>query len=59
MFNEAAGVDITHVPYKGAGPALTALMSGETQLMFGSLASTLPHARSNRLRPVAVASLMP
>jgi tripartite-type tricarboxylate transporter receptor subunit TctC len=56
MFNEAAGVKIVHVPYKGSGPALTALVSGETQLMFGSLASTLPHVRSGRVRPIAVTS---
>ena len=56
-FNEAAGVSIAHVPYKGAGPALTALMTGETHLMFGSLTSTLPHVRNSRLRGVAVTSL--
>jgi tripartite-type tricarboxylate transporter receptor subunit TctC len=57
MFNAAAAVDIIHVPYKGSGPALTALVSGETQLMFGSLASTLPYVRSGRVRPIAVTSL--
>jgi tripartite-type tricarboxylate transporter receptor subunit TctC len=56
MFNAAAGVKMVHVPYKGSGPALTALMSGETQLMFGSLASTLPHVRSGRVRAIAVTS---
>ena len=57
MFNDAARVKMVHVPYKGSGPALTALMSGETQLMFGSLASTLPYVRNGRLRPIAVTSL--
>jgi tripartite-type tricarboxylate transporter receptor subunit TctC len=57
MFNNAAGVTMVHVPYKGSTAALTAVMSGEMQLMFGSLASTLPYVRSGRLRPVAVTSL--
>jgi tripartite-type tricarboxylate transporter receptor subunit TctC len=56
MFNEAAGIDMAHVPYKGAGPALTALVSGETHMMFGSLTSTLPHVRTSRVRPIAVTS---
>jgi tripartite-type tricarboxylate transporter receptor subunit TctC len=56
MFNDAAGVDMVHIPYKGSAPALTALMSGETQLMFSSLASALPFVRSGRLRPLAVTS---
>ena len=56
MFNDVAGVKMVHVPYKGSGPALTGLVSGETHLMFGSLASTLPFVRSGRLRPVAVTS---
>ncbi|MGZ8209696.1 MAG: tripartite tricarboxylate transporter substrate binding protein [Burkholderiales bacterium] len=56
MFGGAAGIQMIHVPYKGSGPALTALMSGETQLMFGSLASTLPYVRNGRLRPIAVTS---
>jgi tripartite-type tricarboxylate transporter receptor subunit TctC len=57
MFNEAAGVNIVHIPYKGSSPALTALMSGETQLMFGSLGSTLPFVKSGRLRALAVTSV--
>ncbi|HYH40973.1 MAG TPA: tripartite tricarboxylate transporter substrate binding protein [Burkholderiales bacterium] len=57
MFNDAAGIDMIHVPYKGAGPALTALITGETHLMLGSLPATLPHVRSQRLRPVAITSL--
>jgi hypothetical protein len=47
---------MVHVPYKGSGPALSALMGGETQLMFSSLASTLPFVKSGRLRPLAVTS---
>jgi tripartite-type tricarboxylate transporter receptor subunit TctC len=56
MFNEAAGVKLTHVPYRGSSPALTAILSGEMQLMFGTLTSSLPHVRSGRLRAIAVSS---
>ena len=59
MFNEVAGVNMVHIPYKGSGPALTALLSGETQLMFGSLTSSLPLVKSGRLRALAVTSLKP
>src|SRR5689334_8490930 len=56
MFNEAAGVNLVHVPYKGSSPALTALISGETQLMFATVTSALPLVRSKRLRALAVTS---
>ncbi len=56
MFNDAAGIRMVHIPYKGSSPALTALVSGETHLMFGSLASTLPFVRNGRLRALAVTS---
>ena len=59
MFNESAGVDMVHIPYKGSAAALTALISGETQLMFGSLTSTLPMVKNGRLRALAVTSLKP
>lgn len=54
MFNQAAGLRILHVPYKGAGPALTALLSGETHMMFGSMTATIAHVRSQKLRALAV-----
>jgi tripartite-type tricarboxylate transporter receptor subunit TctC len=57
MLNEAAGVKLVHVPYKGSAPALTATVSGEMQLIFGSLTSSLPFMRSGRLRALAVTSL--
>jgi tripartite-type tricarboxylate transporter receptor subunit TctC len=56
MFGDAADIKMVHVPYKGSAPALSALMGGETQLMFSSLASTLPFVKSGRLRPLAVTS---
>ncbi len=57
MFSDAAGIDMVHVPYKGSVPALNALVTGETHLMFGSLAATLPFVRSGRLRPLAVTTM--
>jgi tripartite-type tricarboxylate transporter receptor subunit TctC len=57
MLNEAAGIDMTHIPYKGSAPALTAMVSGETQLLVSSLTSTLPLVKGGRLRPIAMSSL--
>ena len=54
MFRLAAKVDITHVPYKGSGPVMTALLSGEVQSSFSSLVPAIPHIRAGRLRPIAV-----
>ena len=51
-----AAVNILRVPYKGSGPALTALMSGEVQLMFPSAGGVTPHIRAGRLRALAVGS---
>src|SRR5450759_1585977 len=56
MLNEAAGIEMVHIPYKGSAPALTALVSGETQLIFSSLTSTLPLVKSGRLRAIAMTS---
>jgi tripartite-type tricarboxylate transporter receptor subunit TctC len=56
MFNELAGVELVHVPYRGAAQALTALISGENQLMFATLTSSLTYVRSKRLRALAVTS---
>lgn len=56
MFNDVAGVKLVHVPYKGSAMALTAIISGEMQLMFGTLTSSLPYVRSQRLRALAVTS---
>jgi tripartite-type tricarboxylate transporter receptor subunit TctC len=56
LFKALAGVDLTHVPYKGAAPALIDLLSGQVHSMFGNMISTLPHLRSGRLRALAVSS---
>jgi tripartite-type tricarboxylate transporter receptor subunit TctC len=53
-FKMTAGVDMTHVPYKGTGAALPDLIGGQIQLMFGSIVSTIPHAKSGKLRGIAV-----
>jgi tripartite-type tricarboxylate transporter receptor subunit TctC len=54
MFGDAAGVKLVHVPYRGSSQALTALISGETQIMFSSITSTLPFVKSGRMRAIAV-----
>ena len=56
IFRAAAGIDLVHVPYKGAGPAMTALISGETQVTIAPAVTTLPQWRSNRARPLAILS---
>lgn len=54
MLKMMSGVDMVHVPYKGTGPATTAVLSGEVSLSFGNIISLLPHVKANRLRAVAV-----
>src|SRR6476620_11276826 len=56
MFKQMAGIEMTHVPYKGAGPALTDLLSGNIQLMFDTLGTALPPVKSGMLRPLGVSS---
>ena len=51
-----AGVDMVHVPYKGAGPALTDLLSGNIQVMFDTLGTALPPVNAGLLRALAVSS---
>ena len=57
LFKSMAGVDLIHVPYKGSPQALTDLLGGQTQIMFASLVSALPHIRQSRLRALGVTSL--
>jgi tripartite-type tricarboxylate transporter receptor subunit TctC len=56
MFKHAAGIEMTHVPYKGAGPALADLISGHIQLTFETLGTALPPIRAGLVRPLAVTS---
>ncbi len=56
MLKLMARIDIVHIPYKGAGPALTDLMGGQIELGFNNMLSALPHVRSGRLRALAVTS---
>jgi len=56
LFNLAAGLKIVHVPYKGAGPSMAALMGGEVDLMFNGVSSALPHVKSGKLRALAISS---
>jgi tripartite-type tricarboxylate transporter receptor subunit TctC len=56
MFKQMAGVDLVHVPYKGAGPALTDLLSGNIQLMFDTLGTALPPVKASSLRALGVSS---
>jgi tripartite-type tricarboxylate transporter receptor subunit TctC len=55
LFNLAAGVRVVHVPYKGAGPGMTALIGSEVDMMFNGLSAALPHMKTERLRALAVA----
>jgi tripartite-type tricarboxylate transporter receptor subunit TctC len=59
LFKSMAGVDIVRIPYKGGGPALSALLGGQVQVMFPTAASVSPHVRSGRLRALAVTSAQP
>jgi len=56
MFKQITGVEMTHIPYKGAGPALTDLLSGNIQVMFDTLSTALPPVKSGMLRPLGVSS---
>lgn len=56
MFKHAAGIDVLHVPYKGNGPAIIDLVSGQINYMLGSISSLYPHSVTKRLRLLAVAS---
>jgi tripartite-type tricarboxylate transporter receptor subunit TctC len=56
LFKTRAGVELTHIPYKGAAPAFNDFLGGQVQAMFGNMISTLPHTRAGRLRALAVSS---
>ena len=54
LFNQLAGTKLTHIPYKGTGPALNDLLGGQIQVLFGSLPSTIPLIKQNRVRGIGV-----
>ncbi|MCR0982557.1 Bug family tripartite tricarboxylate transporter substrate binding protein [Roseomonas populi] len=55
-FRAAAGIDITHVPYRGAAPAVTDLIAGQVQMMFADMPAMMSQVQGNALRPIALAS---
>lgn len=59
LFRVMAGINIVRINYKGAGPALTALLAGEIQLMFPTAGAVAPHIRTGRVRVLAVTSAEP
>ncbi len=56
LFDFMAGVSMTHVPYRGQGPALTDLLGGQVQILFAAAPGTVDHIRSGKLRALAVTS---
>lgn len=56
LFSQMAGIKLREIPYKGAGPALTALLSGQVALVFGNALTVNPHIQSGRLRAFGIAS---
>jgi tripartite-type tricarboxylate transporter receptor subunit TctC len=56
LFNQMAKVKLTHIPYKGGGPSMIDVMTGQVETVFGTLIQGLPHIRSGRLKPLGVGS---
>lgn len=59
LFKSMAGVNIVHIPFEGAGPALVALLSGQVQMVFGSPMDVVPMIKAGKLRAIAVTSAQP
>ena len=57
LFKMMAGVNMQHVPYRGEAPAVTDLLAGQVQVMFGNMPGLLPHAKAGRLRALAVTTM--
>ena len=53
LFSKRAGISMVHIAYKGGGPAAAALLGGEVQVLFGSIAASLPHVKTGRLKAFA------
>jgi tripartite-type tricarboxylate transporter receptor subunit TctC len=58
LFKMMTGVNILHVPYRGAGPALTDLLGGQVQVMFDNISSSIEYIRAGGLRPLAVTTAL-
>jgi tripartite-type tricarboxylate transporter receptor subunit TctC len=58
LFKMMTGVNMVHVPYRGAAPALTDLLGGQVQVMFDAVPSSIEHIRTGRLRALAVTTAM-
>ncbi|HEY4921742.1 MAG TPA: tripartite tricarboxylate transporter substrate binding protein [Xanthobacteraceae bacterium] len=56
MFKMMAGIDIVHVPYRGAGPAMVDLMAGQVQMMFNTMSASLGHVKGGKIRALGVAT---
>lgn len=56
LLKRAAGIEMTHIVYRGAGPALADVLAGQVDLMFASIVSSVNHAKSGKLRALAVTS---
>ncbi|MDF3852492.1 Bug family tripartite tricarboxylate transporter substrate binding protein [Achromobacter denitrificans] len=56
LFKDATGVQMTHIPYRGSGPALVDLMGGQVQIAFETASSVIPHIKSGKVRALAVLS---
>ena len=57
LFKKMAGIDMVHIPYKGAAPAVTDLLAGHVSIMFDNMASALPNIKALRVRALAVTTL--
>lgn len=56
LFEQRAGVELTHIPYRGGGPAMNDVIGGQVPLFFANVASSLGHIQAGKLRPLAVTS---
>lgn len=59
LFNQLANVKLSHIPYKGGTPAMLDVMTGQVEVVFGTLIQALPHIRSGKLKPLGVGSAQP